>query len=145
MQVASGCLLTDGAGNVLLVKPTYKPPWEVPGGVVEQAESPLAACRREIREELGLDIRPARLLVVDYSELEWGRGGDALRFIFDGGELTPGQVASIKLAEQELSEFRFVHPGELTSYVIPGLARRLQACLTGGSGRYLEHGHPVLG
>jgi ADP-ribose pyrophosphatase YjhB (NUDIX family) len=52
MQVASGCLLTDSAGNVLLVKPTYKPPWEVPGGVVEQAESPLAARRREIRKEL---------------------------------------------------------------------------------------------
>jgi hypothetical protein len=35
MQVASGCLLTDGAGNVLLVKPAYKPPWEVPGGAAE--------------------------------------------------------------------------------------------------------------
>jgi hypothetical protein len=28
MQAASGCLLADSAGNVLLVKPTYKPPWE---------------------------------------------------------------------------------------------------------------------
>ena len=36
MQVASGCLLTDSAGNVLLVKPTCKPPREVPGVVVEQ-------------------------------------------------------------------------------------------------------------
>ena len=54
MQVASGCLLTDSAGNVLLVKPTYKPPWEVPGGAVERAESPLSACRREVREEPGV-------------------------------------------------------------------------------------------
>jgi hypothetical protein len=30
VQATSGCLLTDSAGNVLLVKPTYKPPWEVP-------------------------------------------------------------------------------------------------------------------
>jgi 8-oxo-dGTP diphosphatase len=144
MQVASGCLFTDGAGNVLLVKPTYKPPWEVPGGMVEQAESPLAACRREVREELGLDIRPARLLVVDYRAPQPDGQGDALRFIFDGGELTPGQVASIKLDERELSEFRFVHPGELASYVIPALARRLQACLTSGSAGYLEEGRPVL-
>jgi len=145
MQVASGCLLTDGAGNVLLVKPVYKPPWEVPGGAVEQAESPLAACRREIQEELGLDIRPARLLVVDYREPEPGRRGDALRFIFDGGELTPDQVAAISLDARELSEFRFVAPGELADYVIPVLARRLQVCLAGGSGGYLEEGQPVFG
>jgi 8-oxo-dGTP diphosphatase len=142
MQAASGCLLTDSAGNVLLVKPTYKPPWEVPGGVVEEAESPLAACRREVREELSLDIRPTRLLVVDYLEPQPGRRGDALRFIFDGGELTSSQVASIKLDEHELSEFRFVHPGELASYVILVLARRMQACLTGGQRRLPRRGSP---
>jgi 8-oxo-dGTP pyrophosphatase MutT (NUDIX family) len=145
MQVASGCLLTDGAGNVLLVKPTYKPPWEVPGGVVEQAESPLAACKREVREELGLDIRPARLLAVDYRKPRPDGRGDALRFIFDGGVLTPDQVAAIKLDGHELSEFRFVHPGQLASYVVPVLARRLQACLSGGIGGYLEEGRPALG
>jgi ADP-ribose pyrophosphatase YjhB (NUDIX family) len=45
---------------VLLVKLTSKP-WQVPGGVVEQAKPPLAACRREVREEPGPDIKPARL------------------------------------------------------------------------------------
>jgi 8-oxo-dGTP diphosphatase len=83
--------------------------------------------------------------VVHYREPQPGKRGDALRFTFDGGELTPGQVAAIKLAEHELSEFRFVAPGELASYVIPVLARRLQACLTGGSGAYLEEGQPVFG
>jgi 8-oxo-dGTP pyrophosphatase MutT (NUDIX family) len=145
LQTAAGCLLTDSSGNVLLVKPTYKPPWEVPGGAVEPGESPLAACRREVREELGLDIRPARLLVVDYRGPQPGRREDALRFIFDGGQLAPGQVASIKLDERELSEYRFVNPGRLASYVIPVLARRLQACLSGGGARYLEEGEPVLG
>jgi len=145
MQAASGCLFTDSAGNVLLVKPVYKPPWEVPGGAVEAGESPLAACRREVWEELSLDVMPTRLLVVDYREPEPGGRGDALRFIFDGGELTSGQVASIRLEERELSEFRFVQPGELASYVIPVLARRLQACLAGGSGGYLEEGQLVFG
>jgi hypothetical protein len=55
------------------------------------------------------------------------------------------QVASIKLNEHELSEFRFVNPGELAGYVIPVLARRLRACLTGRSADYLEEGKPVLG
>jgi 8-oxo-dGTP pyrophosphatase MutT (NUDIX family) len=144
MQVGSGCLLTDGSGNVLLVKPTYKPPWEIPGGAVEAAESPLAACKREVHEELGLDVVLTRLLVVDYREPEAGRRGDALRFIFQGGELTPDEMASITLNEQEISEFRFVDPAALDNYVIPVLARRLRACLAATSVGYLEEGHQVL-
>lgn len=51
---AAGVLFLDAAGRVLLVRPTYKPGWEGPGGAIEQGESPLAACRREVREELGI-------------------------------------------------------------------------------------------
>jgi 8-oxo-dGTP diphosphatase len=145
MQVAAGCLFTDSNGHVLLVNPTYKPQWELPGGVVEQGESPLAACKREIREELSLDVQPSRLLVVDYREPEPGRRGDALRFVFDGGVLTAEQIASIRLAEQELSEFAFVPPDGLASYVIPALARRLHACLDDSGATYLEEGVPALG
>jgi 8-oxo-dGTP diphosphatase len=145
MQVGSGCLLTSADGRVLLVNPTYKPQWEVPGGAVEQGESPLAACQREVREELGLDVRPSRLLVVDYRPRASGQRTDALRFIFDGGVLTADQIASIRLPPQELSEFSFVPPGELASYLIPVLARRLQACLAADGTIYLEDGRPVLG
>ena len=37
--------------------------WEFPGGKVEPAEAPDAALRREIREELGVDIHVGRLLL----------------------------------------------------------------------------------
>jgi 8-oxo-dGTP pyrophosphatase MutT (NUDIX family) len=33
---------------------------------VEEGESPPAACRREILEELGIDVTPDRLLAIDY-------------------------------------------------------------------------------
>lgn len=138
MQVGSGCLFRNETGQVLLVKPVYKPLWEIPGGAVEEAESPMAACRREVAEELGLDLRPGRLLVVDYREPEPGRRGDALRFVFDGGVLSPQQIAAIRLPPEELSEFRFIHPADLDEYVIPVMARRLRACLDGGG--YLEEG-----
>jgi hypothetical protein len=49
------------------------------------------------------------------------------------------------LDERELSEFRFVNPGELADYLIPVLARRLQACLKGSGVGYLEEDRPVLG
>jgi 8-oxo-dGTP diphosphatase len=45
-------LFRDAAGRVLLVKPTYKNGWEIPGGYVDAGESPRAAAAREVKEEL---------------------------------------------------------------------------------------------
>jgi 8-oxo-dGTP pyrophosphatase MutT (NUDIX family) len=65
-RMAAGALFRDEDGRVLLVNPTYKPTWDLPGGAVEKEESPHAACRREVAEELGLDRVPGRVLVVDW-------------------------------------------------------------------------------
>ncbi|HVJ62097.1 MAG TPA: Nudix family hydrolase [Tahibacter sp.] len=59
--------LVDAEGRVLLAQ---RPPgkhlagyWEFPGGKVEPDESPLAALRREIREEIGVDVGDAQRLI----------------------------------------------------------------------------------
>jgi 8-oxo-dGTP pyrophosphatase MutT (NUDIX family) len=50
------CALTRGS-EVLLVQHTYGPrEWDLPGGGVKRGEEPSDAARREIREELGLDV-----------------------------------------------------------------------------------------
>jgi 8-oxo-dGTP pyrophosphatase MutT (NUDIX family) len=50
------CVLTDG-DLVLLVRHTYgQREWLLPGGSLKRDEPPLSAARREMREELGIDI-----------------------------------------------------------------------------------------
>ncbi|HWG65189.1 MAG TPA: NUDIX domain-containing protein, partial [Streptosporangiaceae bacterium] len=75
------------AGRILLVDPTYKPDWDLPGGMAEANEPPADAVRRELREELGLGIQVGDLLCVDWVSPH-GPWDDLLNFIFDGGTLT---------------------------------------------------------
>ena len=66
-EVAAGILL-DAEGRYLLgQRPEGKPYagyWEVPGGKIENGESVFAALKRELQEELGIDIESSEDLVV---------------------------------------------------------------------------------
>ena len=139
---SGGCVFRDGAGRVLVVKPTYKAGWELPGGVSELGESPRETARREVLEELGLAVRPGRLLCVDHVPPD-ASGLEGLHFLFDGGVLDDGAVSSIRLPEAELSEFRFVPLEVACSLVVPRLAPRLASAarsLEVGAPLYLERG-----
>jgi ADP-ribose pyrophosphatase YjhB (NUDIX family) len=69
-RVASGALFFDAEGRLLLVKPTYKDGWDIPGGYVEPGETPREACEREVAEELGIRPRIGDLLVADWAPSE---------------------------------------------------------------------------
>ena len=54
-------LIVDAQGRVLLVRQTYMTGWRIPGGGIDRGETPEAALRRELKEEIGLsggDARP---------------------------------------------------------------------------------------
>jgi 8-oxo-dGTP diphosphatase len=59
--LVAACALVDADGRVLLAQ---RPPgktmaglWEFPGGKVEQSERPEETLIRELKEELGIDVR----------------------------------------------------------------------------------------
>jgi len=104
--LATGVVLFNEAGELMILQPTYKENWEIPGGIVEANESPRAACKREIKEEIGLNISIEKMLCVDYSiNFE---GVDNLHFVFDGGVLTQAQMDSIQLQPDEIKSFKFI-------------------------------------
>ena len=57
VHVAAAILVREG--RILAAERSYGPHrgFEFPGGKVEPGETPLEACRRELREELGIEIR----------------------------------------------------------------------------------------
>ena len=50
-------VITNLTGDVLLLKHSYGPDvWSLPGGGLARGENPEAAARREVREELGVEL-----------------------------------------------------------------------------------------
>lgn len=141
-RAAAAVLFTDPRGHVLIVKPTYKPGWEIPGGAVEDDESPYDAAVREIAEELGLDHRPGALLALDYVAATPERS-DGLMVVFDGGTLPDSTV--LRLPADELSAHAFVHPDQLGDHLPAHLGRRALAALAARHDRaaYLHGGRPT--
>ncbi|MFD7923540.1 NUDIX domain-containing protein [Streptomyces sp. NPDC059740] len=144
----AGVVFRDAAGGLLVVEPGYRDTWLLPGGTIEAdtGETPRQAARRETAEEIGLDIEPGPLLVVDWVSGE--RRPPLVSYLFDGGVLSAGQLAAIRLQEEELLSFRVLPVDEALALMSPGLARRVRAALTAAdSGRgavELEDGLPPV-
>ena len=145
-RMAATAFLRDAQGRVLLVNPSYKELWDLPGGAVEADESPHAACRREVAEELGLDRPPGRILAVDWVAARPERP-EGLLVVYDGGVLPEAEISRIVLGDGELTEFAFVAPDEVATRVTPLLARRVASCLealAAGTVAALENGSPAV-
>ncbi|MEV0647715.1 NUDIX hydrolase [Phytomonospora sp. NPDC050363] len=137
VTLAAGGLLSDGAGRILLVKPTYRDYWQLPGGTVEDGEAPDEGCRREVFEEVGLDREVGRLLLVNWTPPRGGRRGLVL-MVFDVGVVDAG--GELRLAEGELEASAWVSPEEAVAMVSKRTALRLPealAALADGGTRYL--------
>lgn len=144
-HMAAGVLFRDATGRVLLLEPSYKPNWEIPGGAVDAGESPWAAATRELQEELGWDRPLGRLLLVDHVRSPDPRL-EGMRFVFDGGVLDETALADAVLPGDEILSAAFHTIDEARAKVSTELADRLTAALEAvGQGATLlcEQGHPI--
>jgi 8-oxo-dGTP pyrophosphatase MutT (NUDIX family) len=126
------CMLLDG-GKALVVCHTYGTRrWDFPGGGMRRGEDPLAAMRRELREELGVELAgELRLLGV--------RGGPGRyagkQISYYAAQL--GADQTIVRDPVEIAEVRWIdpaHPPELLGWnVAEMLARAGESLASAGS------------
>lgn len=137
--------MIDDTGRILLVERVYDPvwPWGLPGGIIETGESPLRACVREVREELGVDPVIEYLAAVDWiSPRPPVTAGNMFLFI---GRLLP--TATVRLDPTELSAWTWATRNEIPRLLAPPIARRAEAALLAPTDQcavYLEDGYPPL-
>jgi 8-oxo-dGTP diphosphatase len=109
-------------GKILLCqRPETKPypgEWEFPGGKVETSESPHEALRRELTEELGLDVEVGRLLEQIIAPYPDGR---TFRVQYYHVQAWTGS-----LLNNDFAQIRWMEPSELMS--LPLLKGNLDFC-----------------
>jgi len=145
VPVSAGALIFDRAGRLLILKPTYKTGWTIPGGVMEaDGETPWEACRREVREECGLEVRGGRLACVDFRPGRPGHPG-GIRFLFDCGPARDAALAAITLQPEEIADYRLAPLEAALALLRPPIRRRVRAASRHRRFLYLQDGRPVPG
>jgi ADP-ribose pyrophosphatase YjhB (NUDIX family) len=130
--VTASVLFTDARDRVLIVRPARPDaPWALPGGLVEADESPLDAARREVREELGIevDLRPHDLLVVEWLEPTRPGRRARLAFLFAGPGPTRLQTRHIALQYSELDLWTWATREAALKVLHPRVADRIRGPL----------------
>ena len=116
---AAGAVVKDG--KILLVRRhNLSQTWGVPGGVQELGETIQETARREVLEEVGLDLQPAGLIAV-FSGPQWDI------FLNDGGKIQQltfffqmeGPINEIAIQESEVAEWGFFAPDDLPEPMMP--------------------------
>ena len=121
-------VVRNAADEVLVHRRADDGTWSLPGGAIEPGETPAAAAVREVREETGLEVRPARLLGV----FGWPRlrlrypNGDRVEYVavvfrceIIGGtlEAQDGEATSFRwCTADELAELGLPYPAEVFAH-----------------------------
>lgn len=142
--VGAGVLLFNNKNELLIVKPTYKDYWSIPGGVVEKKESPRAGAERETQEEIGLKIKVKRLISIDHLvSKKHGKAADSIQFLFFGGCLNDKQIETIKISIDEIERYQFLKINKSLHLLGKNFKKRLKNSLYALKNKkviYLENG-----
>jgi len=111
--VTVGGLIVNDKGEILLVR---SPKWlggkySVPGGHVEPYEKLQDALKREIKEEVGLDVKVSDLLLVQEVIMPEEFYDSSRHFIFFDF-LCFNEKGEVKLDNIEIVEYKWVNPNE---------------------------------
>jgi 8-oxo-dGTP pyrophosphatase MutT (NUDIX family) len=119
MPSVAGVVRND-KDEILLIRKQGETLWGLPAGAIEPGETPARALRREIFEETGLMVNPARILGVF--------GGEKYKYEYSNGDLVEYLAivfectfvkGSLRALDNEVEELRYFNPEELPGLTIP--------------------------
>ena len=131
--LSCGTLVVNAAGRLLLCHVTGTAHWDIPKGMQDDGESPLAAAMRELREEAGVVFDAARF--VDLGCFDYRPDKRLHLFRVDAGDEL-GELASLVctsffphhatgLSTPEADGYRWAARSEIARLCWPRMGKRL--------------------
>jgi len=108
--------ITDEKDRILLCLRNDYDLWNLPGGGLEDGETPWQGVIREVKEETGLDVEVEKLLCV-YSKPEKNKIGFDFKCKIIGGEIT---------LNNEAKEIKYFKLDEIPKNTIPKQVERIK-------------------
>ena len=115
-------------GSVFLVRHTYVPGWQLPGGGVEIGETAEAALEREVREECNIALTAPAVLKSVHFNRQSSRRDHVLFYL-----VTDFSVISGKRPDLEIAEAGFFPFDQLPENTTPATRRRLAELFDGAA------------
>lgn len=116
--IGAKCIVRTRDGKILLVKPSYRDYWHIPGGGVDAGEAPLDTAVRELEEETGLVVAKDRVALVDV----FHRPTDDLTIIYECLDAMDDDVA-VKIPDGEIEAYEFVPAEKAGEYFSGGMKK----------------------
>ena len=101
-------------GRILAVQQSYRSNLSWPGGGIRRGEEPREAARRELREELGLEVRPDDLVLAREMVVDWDFRRERVRVF----ELRLRAEPVLRIDNREIVAARFVEPRALLAEAV---------------------------
>ena len=126
--VGVGALIHDADGRILLIKRRFEPnkgKWSLPGGLLETGERLVDGSRREVREELGVELEIEGMFQVSEELIRDGAGKTRFHFVLVDflASLAP-RDAKVTLNEESES-FSWWTPDEVAGLETTGNTRAI--------------------
>ncbi|MCB1471105.1 MAG: NUDIX domain-containing protein [Rhizobiaceae bacterium] len=127
MTLGARGVVYDRARNaVLLIRHTYVPGWQIPGGGVEPGETMLEALTRELREEGNIEISaPPKLMSVHFNRHASRRDHVGVYLVTDFHQTAP------IVPNREIAEAEFFEIGKFPKDTTSGTRRRINEAIFG--------------
>jgi 8-oxo-dGTP pyrophosphatase MutT (NUDIX family) len=120
LTLGARAMVLDSEGRLLLVRHTYTPGWQLPGGGVELGETIETALERELMEEAGIRLQGVPELFGIYSNGKAFPGDHVALFVVRAWH----QERPLQ-ATHEIAEARFFRLGELPDSTTAATRRRI--------------------